>query len=252
MKRQTLAPTLVTDSHGLTLKGRLRSHNEDAILWPPLARRDIAGRPLQVVAVADGVGGAPLGEVASSTAIAALRESFRRVMNEPAEALRAAFLRANRAVLETTEQEGGEGSATTLVAVLRNAEYAWIGNVGDSRAYLIREGDAVQVTIDHLLGPPGPSFSATTPSVLTRAVGSRSAPQTDIFGPLELREHDALLLCSDGIHGVVETDEIAETVSILEPLPAVTHLCEFAVARGGDDASAVLCRIGHIVADTRG
>jgi len=243
MKRQAQVPALAMDSHGLTVKGRSRAHNEDAILWPPLVGCAEDGVRCCLVALADGVGGGPLGEVASATAAASLRESFGTRVTEPADTLRASFASANAAVLKMARTEGAEGAATTLVALLVTGRNAWVANVGDSRAYLVREGEAVQITLDHLVSPRHVSPRGARSSVLTRAIGTRSAARVDIFGPIELREYDSLVLCSDGLHQAVESHDIVDAVSRSEARRTATELCGRAQTRGGDDVSVVVCKL---------
>lgn len=244
MKRQVQVSALVIHSYGLTIKGRSRSHNEDAILWPPLVGCDEDGMRRYLVALADGVGGGPLGEVASATAVAALREGFKDPLAAKlAEELRSLFREANRSVLEMAREKGAEGSATTLLAVLVVADLAWVANVGDSRAYLVRGGRAIQITTDHLLVPRRAKRERVSRLILARAIGTSPAPTTDVFGPIELREHDSLVLCSDGVHQAVDPSAMVDTVSRPQIRRAVTDLCRLAQTKGGDDVSIVVCNL---------
>jgi protein phosphatase len=148
----------------------------------------------------------------------------------PAVALAAAIRGANDAVLGAAGKSGHQGAASTLVAAAIADGSAVIGNLGDSRAYLLRDGDIRLVTADH---------SGEYQSSITRFVGDPRGVQPDVF--LEaLRPGDRLLLCSDGLTRHVPDGEIASTVRSADLDRAATALIDLAKSRGGEDNITVV------------
>jgi PPM family protein phosphatase len=193
-------------SAGLTNTGRRRRRNEDAfVLRPPL------------FAVADGMGGAQAGEVASRLAAAVLKETDETQLGEA----RVAELiqEANRRVFQRSREDAaasGMGTTMTVALVDEDAGRVAIGHVGDSRAYLIREGRLEQLTDDHSLvaelvrsGRLSPEEAGSHPqrSVITRALGTEPDVDVDTFA-VEAAAGDLYLICSDGLTSMVEDDEI--------------------------------------------
>ena len=218
---------------GVTDVGRVRDGNEDDFL-------DQANR-LGLVAVADGMGGHRAGEVASATALEALRAAV--ASGQP---LRDAIEGANDAVLEkSVSDQELHGMGTTLTAGMLGSDgYLVVGHVGDSRAYLARDGELTQITNDHSLveemvrgGELTREQAEVHPrrSIITRALGIDPQVEVDEF-PLELRPGDRILFCSDGLTTMVRPDEIA---SILgrehDPKRAAQLLVDAANAAGGED-----------------
>jgi PPM family protein phosphatase len=206
--------------------GRVRENNEDRYLVRE-------GGKTTLLAVADGVGGEAGGELASAAAIDALAASFfssGASSTNPAEALAAAIRGANDAVLGAAGKSGQQGAASTLVAAAIAGGSAVIGNLGDSRAYLLRDGDIRLVTADH---------SGEFQSSITRFVGDPRGVQPDVF--LEpLRPGDRLLLCSDGLTRHVPDGEIASTVRRADLDHAAAALVDLAKSRGGEDNITVV------------
>jgi protein phosphatase len=192
----------------ITDTGRKRRHNEDAYVCEP---------PL--FAIADGMGGAQAGEVASRLAAAALKESAtqaggeRRIVDLIQEANRRVYDRSN-----TDPNTSGMGTTIT-VALVENGTVA-VGHVGDSRAYLIRDGRMEQITEDHSLvnellksGKLSPEEAHTHPqkSVITRALGTDPDVDVDTF-TIGAQPGDVFLLCSDGLTDMVDEGAILELV----------------------------------------
>ena len=203
----------------------MRETNEDRYLVRE-------GRNGTLIAVADGVGGEAGGEMASAAAIDALAAGYFDASRgqAPADALAAAIRGANDAVLGAAGESGQKGAASTLVAAAIDGTSAVIGNLGDSRAYLLRDGDIRLVTADHA-GELGSS--------ITRFVGDPRGVQPDVF--LEaLRPGDRLLLCSDGLTRHVPDNEIASTVRRTDLDRAATALIDLAKSRGGEDNITVV------------
>jgi PPM family protein phosphatase len=193
---------------GITDPGRKRRRNEDAyVIEPPL------------FAVADGMGGAQAGEVASRLAAAALKESG--VERGGEERIVSVIQEANRRIYDRSNADpNASGMGTTMtVALVENGQVAF-GHVGDSRAYLIRDGMMEQLTEDHSLvaelmrsGKLSPEEAETHPqrSVITRALGTDPDVDVDTF-TIAAQTGDVFLLCSDGLTTMVSNETILDLV----------------------------------------
>lgn len=208
-----------------TNAGRVREGNEDRYLV-----REEQG--VTLLAVADGVGGSSGGEIAADAALAELAIRFFGAPTDRAssDALAEAMRDANAAVLRAAGASGHRDAATTIVAVVVRANEAIIGNLGDSRAYLIRDGICRQLTEDH---------SGAMEHAITRFAGDPRGIQPDIFVE-SLRPADRLLLCSDGLTRHVTPEEIARAASGEDVRVAASALVDLANARGGQDNVTVL------------
>lgn len=218
--------------------GRSRDHNEDGYL---------VREPL--FAVADGMGGHRGGEVASSVAL----ESLEQLPKDSDGLLRALVDRireANRMVLERGESDPElRGMGTTLTALVTQEQKAHVAHVGDSRAYLLRDGSLQQLTEDHSLvqrmvreGELTPEQAGRHPqrSILTRALGVDAEIAVDEL-TLPLLAGDRLLLCTDGLTGMIDPDRIHEILeSERDPQAASDLLVEEANGAGGDDNITVV------------
>lgn len=190
-------------SYGISHVGRVRSNNEDSF----------AERPeMGLYAVADGMGGAHAGELASRIAVDTLVDRIGQAGSEAGlSELAEAVVQANRAVRSEAEDRPElAGMGTTVVAVLADAGRAFVVNVGDSRAYLARDGTLELVTSDHSwVNEVGRGLGLTDDqlrthpyrNVLTKAVGAEDELEPQRI-QIEFRPGDTLLLCSDGLHGV--------------------------------------------------
>jgi protein phosphatase len=215
--------------------GLLRDGNEDAAF---------AGTRL--LAVADGMGGHAAGEVASAAVIAALEQLDELGVNagDPQHALREAVEEANVVLRDMVAADSElQGMGTTVTAVLTDGEYAWLAHVGDSRAYLLREGTLQQLTRDHTfvqqLVDEGritaqAAMSHPQRNYITRALDGREGIELDLER-LDLLPGDRLLLCSDGLSGVVTDETIATVLDGSTPDQAVHQLVDLALRAGGPD-----------------
>lgn len=197
------------ETAALSHPGRRRRHNEDSyVLRPPL------------FAVADGMGGAKAGEVASGLAAAAVQESGND--GQSGEARVAALIEeANRRVFRrANEDREASGMGTTMTIALVEDDRVAIGHVGDSRAYLVRDGRLEQLTDDHSLvaelvrsGKLTPEEADSHPqrSVITRALGTEADVDVDTFS-VEVSPGDLFLLCSDGLTTMVDDQTILDAV----------------------------------------
>jgi serine/threonine protein phosphatase PrpC len=214
--------------------GRRRRHNEDAyVCQPPL------------FAVADGIGGAQAGELASSLAAAAVRDGSSNGGLDGREHVDALIQEANRRVYQRQSQDAAvSGMGTTMTVALVEDGRVWIGHVGDSRAYLIREGRLEQLTEDHSLvaelvrsGRLSPEEAETHPqrSVVTRALGTDPDVDVDTFS-VETRPGDLFMLCSDGLTTMVDdTGILGEIDRNRNDLRAAAKALVRAANRGGGE-----------------
>ena len=224
--------------------GRKRRGNEDCYALVP---------ELGLFLVADGMGGHTAGQVASELATQASVNAMRTLVDasvSPTEKLRVAVTAANREILDTTLRKPElAGMGTTLVALLAAPERVALAHVGDSRAYLVRGGKIRQLTDDHSLVAElvrRHEISQTAARghphrhVLTRALGVRRHVEAD-FAELTPVIDDTFVLCSDGLTGHVQDEEIAEAVATEQDLERAAHsLIDEANARGGDDNTTVI------------
>ena len=240
--------------------GRVRDHNEDYLgCFAPEA--EAQARTLgYLFALADGVGGGDAGEVASKLAVETLLQDFKRsAAGVPHTALLPRLVQqANTRVFETALASGPGGSnmATTVVACALRYDRAVVSHVGDSRCYRIRHGHAEALTRDHTVAGEhvrlGIITAGEAAGAETRHLLSRSLGPAMIVG-VETRDYqiipgDVLLLCSDGLHGPVEADAIAQLVSRRPSLPdAARELIDLAnQLDGGDNVSVQLIRIRQV------
>ena len=233
----------VADRAGLTDTGRRRRHNEDSfVLEPPL------------FAVADGMGGAQAGEVASRLAAAAFREYRDADDLDPERRVEALVQEANRRIYERSRDDANAtGMGTTVTAALLEGEHVAIAHVGDSRAYRIRGNALEQLTQDHSLvadlmrsGRLTQEEAESHPqrSVITRALGTDPEVDVDTFA-VGLEAGDVFLLCSDGLTTMVSDEEILRLVHESGSLEkAAKALVKAANRRGGEDnVTVVLFRV---------
>ena len=223
--------------------GQVRDENQDAFLV-----RDDVG----LYVVADGMGGHQGGQTASRLAVQAVGDSFAAALSQtdPAAMLQSAIHAACAAVFEAASQDPAlQGMGTTLTTLWVQGAKAFVGHVGDSRCYLVRQGQIAQITDDHSLVNEQIKLGLMTPeeardshlkNIITRSVGFERSVAVDVF-EVDLEPNDRLLLCSDGLTNLVDDQEICHALWTL-PLQAVPqHLIDSANANGGDDNITVVC-----------
>jgi len=220
----------------LTDTGRKRRHNEDVYVVDP-----------PIFAIADGMGGANAGEVAAALAADALRGEG----GSGEDTLVMLMQEANRRVYEQANEDAAKsGMGTTMTVALLEDSRVRIGHVGDSRAYLIRDGELSQLTDDHSLvgelvrsGKLAPEEADTHPqrSVITRVLGTDPEVDVDTI-TIETRSGDLFLLCSDGLYSMVGNDRILELVerNRRDLDAAAKALIRAANKGGGDDNITVV------------
>ena len=220
--------------------GCVRENNEDAFAFD---------ESLGVYVVCDGMGGLDSGEVASSRAVAAILSSFESTAQTDATVnsrLLMAIYAANRDVIEVAAVPPLKGMGTTAVAAALDGNRLLIANVGDSRAYLIDNGDCGQITIDHSYinelirnGTLNVETAASADleaiqSIITRAIGIEAEVEPDIF-TVDLHPGAAVLLTTDGLTRHVQAQEIAAVFAAVEPNLVCASLIQLAKERGGHD-----------------
>lgn len=218
--------------------GCIRDNNEDSYGAFQHARR-----PECLLVVADGMGGAAAGEVASRLAVETLRTAF--MEGEPQgtvqHKLRQAIQTANE-VIRTRAAANDDlfGMGTTCVAASLSDRQLHVGHVGDSRAYLVDPRGIRQITRDHnlaeelkcMVGANGPDGAQ---HVLTRSLGSRPAVEVDVSEAIQLQPDHVLVLCSDGLSNLVGSDEIRDVCQRNAPAVACARLIALARERGAPD-----------------
>jgi PPM family protein phosphatase len=225
--------------------GVRRSHNQDnhAVL---LARDENQWRTRgHIFLVADGMGAHAVGELASELAVGIIPHTFaKHAETGAAGALRKAFIEANASIHARGQQNREfEGMGTTTTALILRPEGAWIGHVGDSRAYRIRKGKIEQLSFDHSLvwefarrQRVDPDAVQGIPSnVIIRSLGPEPLVQVDVEGPHPIQDGDVFLVCSDGLSGQVTDHELGAVLSTLPPAEACQFLVDLAHLRGGPD-----------------
>jgi protein phosphatase len=234
----------------MTDVGRRRNHNEDNFL---------INDKLQLYVVCDGMGGHAGGEVASAIAVHTIEESFftmdwsayeaSELDSLAQEQIKFSVLLAGRKIFEVAEANPSfKGMGTTCVAMFVCDDVVYIGHVGDSRCYLVRQGNVDQITEDHswvnqqiLAGKLTEEKAKNHPykNVITRSLGFKENVEVDVI-KVPMTQGDQFLLCSDGLSNLVEGDEIRDLLLEHSPQAAARQLINLACERGGDDNITVL------------
>ena len=219
--------------------GLVRAQNEDASL---------AAYP--IFAVADGMGGHAAGEVASALAAEVVRRVYFSLDSPPSKALNSAFEAANRAIMDYAARNPEcAGMGTTCTAIAVRDECLWLAHIGDSRAYILRDGELTQLSEDQTLhaqlvrdGVLTAEEAEKSPggNVILQALGTRQDISPELWSEgLRLRLGDRFILCSDGLSNMASDAEIAEIVSRHPPGEACAALIDAALAAGGYDNISV-------------
>ncbi len=240
--------------------GKVRTNNEDAMgSFVPSSRQQARSHGFLFV-VADGVGGMDLGEVASATAVSVMTDQFAKA--QPGSMLISLLPKliqnANSAVHDHRLEPAyrGKNMATTLVACALRYDQAVVSHVGDSRCYLVRNGQARQVTQDHTwvneqrkmgLISTGEVASSDSRHILIRSIGPEMFVSPDTTA-LSLQPGDVLVLSTDGLHD--ETDE-ATIARIVSQKKSADELARELVAHaveidGGDNTTAQVIRVRSV------
>jgi serine/threonine protein phosphatase PrpC len=218
--------------------GQKREHNEDSLL---------CNDALGLYAVADGMGGHQGGEQASRMAVEVLEREMAARLASPAlvaEAMREATILASQAIYESAQASPERaGMGTTLTGMCFHDGTLTLCHVGDSRAYLLRDGRARQLTEDHSwiqeqvragLLSPGDAIVSRFRNIITRSVGFEPTVTPDLF-TMPVEAGDCYLVCSDGLSNYLSVDEIGRVLGTQFYGEAGQALVEIANERGGDD-----------------
>ncbi|MBF8982198.1 Stp1/IreP family PP2C-type Ser/Thr phosphatase [Lutibacter sp. B2] len=228
--------------------GNVREINEDAYF--------ISNDEFKLFIVADGMGGHNAGEVASNIAIDSIvsyieenKDRLSECEDEAVDILREAIITANRNIFIKSQNESachGMGTTLTLALILSKV---YIGHVGDSRAYIVRNGEISQITRDHSLvgellrnGNITEEEAKVHPqkNMITRAVGTEEDIKMDSYS-LDFEKEDMIVLCTDGLSNLIENSEMRNILSGSKDLNlACKHLIELANERGGNDNITVI------------
>ncbi|MBY9074212.1 protein phosphatase 2C domain-containing protein [Nocardioides sp. WL0053] len=237
------SPSLRLRYAALSDVGRVRKDNQDS---------GYAGEHLLVIA--DGVGGAARGDIASSTAVQILRRLDDTPSDDLLEALAGAIHRAHDRIAELVEEDPElEGTSTTVTVALFDGNRIGVGHVGDSRGYLLRDGELSQLTKDHTFvqslideGRITEEEARTHPhrNLILRAVDGVHETDPDLF-LLELAPGDRILLCSDGASGVLDNARLADILGTGTVDYAVVELVRASLDAGSTDN--ITCVVADVV-----
>ncbi|PXA03397.1 hypothetical protein DDZ13_11925 [Coraliomargarita sinensis] len=232
-------------AHALTDQGQIRHENQDAYFMDEVN---------QVYAVADGLGGLPGGAEASRRIVELLQASSERLRVQEASVDLAEFIIGINQIVASESMEShpmtGSGSTLTLCQITDNQ--LQIGHVGDSAAYLLRDGKLQKLTVDHtleqeLINEHGEKarqhMPPEYPHTLTRCIGQENELRVDQTS-VQLQSGDRILLCTDGLNKVVAETEIAQTLGAdLDPEEITRRLTETANAQSGPDNITIITLI---------
>ena len=226
--------------HSENHKGKLRTNNEDYFL-----NSEIEGGHIFVIC--DGMGGHNGGEIASKIAANALVDFFKssKIDNIPFQ-FNMALAETHRVILsEANKSTSLKGMGTTLVAIIIYNQKCYLAHIGDSRAYAIFDDQMISLTKDHSLvqhlidaGELTEKEAQSHPrrNVITKALGTSFDSKDDYFdGEISLPENSYLLLCTDGLNGMINDQEILEAFTLKDPERIAESLIQKALEAGGND-----------------
>ena len=249
-QKNVAEPCLSVTGTMLSHPGCVRELNEDFVAWA-LSDEDAAHPTFRMMAlVADGMGGHAAGEVASEIAAHTVVRLYNDLKGEPAGVLRDCMAAANEAIIAHARANPScAGMGTTCTVLALKDDLAYLAHIGDSRAYLLRQGKLYQISEDHSLvahlvkiGKLTAEEAARSPdrSSILRALGTHQAVKPYLFREgMPLRGGDIFILCSDGLTDVIDDGTISEVVGRLPPDEACRTLVDEALAAGGPDNVSV-------------
>ena len=234
----------------LTDVGMRRANNQDSLACIPANTAERYNSRGHLMVVADGMGAHAAGELASQIATERIAmQYFRNDEESRVESLRKAVVDANHAIYQRGQSNPEfHNMGTTASALVIAPEGAMIGHVGDSRVYRLRDRVLEQLTFDHSLvwemEAAGNNSQHFPKNVITRSLGPSPQVQVDIEGPMPVKKGDCYLLCSDGLTGLVEDEELGPLMECLPEEKLVRVLVDLANLRGGpDNISIVVARV---------
>lgn len=250
-----MGPPLEVVGSMLSHVGCVRDNNEDTVAYTLPRNPDPATRRGALMLVADGMGGHAGGEVASRMAAQTIHRQFYQATGPTAsasvtDALANCIAIANAAILERGNEDpacAGMGSTCTVLVV--RSGRAYLAHIGDSRAYILRDGALHQLSEDHTMVAELVRMGRLTASeasrrsdrnVLFKALGTRASVSPQLWSQgMKLLDGDRLVLCSDGLHDLVDATAIGDIVATHTPLEACEELIEAALRSGGHDNISV-------------
>lgn len=235
---------------GATDAGRVRTVNEDSFHVGELGNRQIAA------VVADGMGGHKTGEVASQKAVDIMRRELERGRSHPPATIARAMQTANLAIYDyAAEHPENLGMGTTCTVVVLDDQVGLVAHVGDSRAYLLRDGELRQLTLDHTwvadrvrqgILSEDEAKQHRWRNVITNALGSNPEIRLELLH-FEVRPGDTVLLCSDGVSMLLAPEVLKRLLSEHSPAEASARMLEEANRRGSpDNVTAVVLRVNDV------
>jgi serine/threonine protein phosphatase PrpC len=236
----------------LTDVGMRRTTNQDSLALLAADTADVLESRGHLLMIADGMGAHAAGELASRLAVEQVPHLYRKYVElSPPEALQRAFREGNTEINRRgSANTDFHNMGTTGSVLVLLPQGAIAGHVGDSRIYRLRDHTLSQLTFDHSLQwelrasgqlPDNADISAVVPkNVITRSLGPNPSVQVDLEGPHPIAIGDVYLLCSDGLTGRVEDEEIGAILASLPPKEAAQALVDLANLRGGPDNTTVL------------
>ncbi|HXR64398.1 MAG TPA: Stp1/IreP family PP2C-type Ser/Thr phosphatase [Ktedonobacteraceae bacterium] len=252
-----MAKLLRLDVAQLTDVGRKREHNEDNMAYVIPKDPQVMARKGALFIVADGMGGHAAGEVASEIAVDTVSNAYYQDENDDVPTSLLQSIRRDNGAIHQRAAENmlRSGMGTTCVSAVLRGGVAYIANVGDSRAYFVRKSRIYQISQDHswvaeqvragLLTEEQARTHAQR-NVITRSLGTQPDVEIDIFREV-LEEGDTLVLCSDGLSGLVNDEDLLRTVDQFVPQESVYHLVERANENGGpDNITAIVVRVQEV------
>lgn len=237
--------------------GLCRSNNQDSLIVGDAEDVGPDQAPGHLLVVADGMGAHAAGEVASRVAAETILRVYRAHSGGlPEEALRAAIREANAEIYrQGVASDELRGMGTTVSSLVLLPREAVVGHVGDSRIYRLRGTELQQLTFDHslvweicaaenVMESEVPSFVPR--NIITRSVGPTPEVDVDLEGPFSLRTGDVFLLCSDGLSGQIDDEEIGTILGCFDPSEAVQVLVDLANLRGSpDNITVIVARVNR-------
>lgn len=253
--KSTDAP--VSDSHSdlravvVSDVGCVRTNNEDAARFIRPADLVIRANKGFLAIVADGMGGHAAGEIASQLAVETIAKTYYSREESVEESLFLAFTKANRSIWQAASRNSQQrGMGTTCTALVVCDQHLYMAHVGDSRLYILKNGQILQLSTDHTYVQMLVSQGVITPleaekhperNVLTRAMGTHNKVEIDVETlTYKLENDDRVLLCTDGLYDYLSNDEIAQLMLIPALNESAQQLVESAKQRGGHDNITVL------------
>lgn len=238
--------------------GRVRENNEDKHeFFIPVDDQELAAKG-RIFVVCDGMGGAEAGQVASELTCKTFIDVYRSHLGDTEAAIRGAIQASNRYTHEVQLLDRKKrGMGTTLSAVVLVQDKAYIGQVGDSRVYLLRDGMVEQVTTDHTwveetvragVMSREEAEASQYRHVITRAIGPEPEVDPDVFR-VDIQTGDIFMLCSDGVTNHVSDAEIGRILHENSPSEAAWKIVGAALVGGGsDNATCVVVQVTEVVA----